>query len=59
MESSQNIRLISTRRPNQQEQVTVQLDPDILEWLKAQGKSYQTRITAILRAYVESQKERW
>jgi len=41
------------------ERVTIRLDPDILEWLKAQGKGYQTRINAILRAYVESQKERW
>jgi hypothetical protein len=32
--------------------------PDILEWLKAQGKSYQTHINVILRAYVESQKKR-
>jgi uncharacterized protein (DUF4415 family) len=40
------------------ERVTVRLDPDILEWLKAQGKGYQTRLNAILRAYVESQKER-
>src|SRR6266508_1215246 len=44
--------------PRPKERVTVRLDPDILEWLKAQGKGYQTRINAILRAYVESQKER-
>ena len=44
--------------PRPKERVTVRLDPDILEWLKAQGKGYQTRINAILRAYVDSQKER-
>jgi uncharacterized protein (DUF4415 family) len=44
--------------PRPKERVTVRLDPDILEWLKAQGKGYQTRINAILRAYVESQKKR-
>jgi uncharacterized protein (DUF4415 family) len=44
--------------PRPKERVTVRLDPDILEWLKAQGKGYQTRINAILRAYVELQKER-
>jgi uncharacterized protein (DUF4415 family) len=43
--------------PRPKERVTVRLDPDILEWLKAQGKGYQTRINAILRAYMESQKE--
>ena len=44
--------------PRPKARVTVRLDPDILEWLKAQGKGYQTRINAILRAYVDSQKER-
>ena len=44
--------------PRPKERVTVRLDPDILDWLRAQGRGYQTRINAILRAYVESQKER-
>jgi uncharacterized protein (DUF4415 family) len=44
--------------PRPKARVTVRLDLDILEWLKAQGKGYQTRINAILRAYVDSQKER-
>lgn len=44
--------------PRPKERVTIRLDPDILDWLKAQGKGYQTRINAILRAYVESQKAR-
>jgi uncharacterized protein (DUF4415 family) len=29
---------------------TVRLDADVLAWLKDQGKGYQTRINAILRA---------
>jgi uncharacterized protein (DUF4415 family) len=28
---------------------TVRIDSDVLAWLKAQGKGYQTRINAILR----------
>ena len=28
---------------------TVRLDADVLAWLRAQGKGYQTRINAILR----------
>lgn len=28
---------------------TVRLDADVLRWLKAQGKGYQTRLNAILR----------
>ena len=40
--------------PRPKERVTVRLDPDVLDWLKAQGKGYQTRINAILRAYYEA-----
>lgn len=29
---------------------TVRVDTDVLAWLKSQGKGYQTRINAILRA---------
>ena len=42
--------------PRPKERVTVRLDPDVLDWLKAQGRGYQTRINAILRAYYEAQK---
>ena len=44
--------------PRAKERVTVRLDADIVDWLKAQGRGYQTRINAILRAYVASQKAR-
>jgi uncharacterized protein (DUF4415 family) len=30
-------------------QLTVRLDSDVLAWLKAKGRGYQTRINAILR----------
>ena len=30
-------------------QITERVDADVLDWLKAQGKGYQTRINAILR----------
>ena len=42
--------------PRHKERVTVRLDPEVLDWLKAQGRGYQTRINAILRAYYEAQK---
>ena len=32
--------------------ISIKLDTDVLEALKAQGKGYQTRINAILRAAV-------
>ena len=44
--------------PPGKKQVTVRLDRDVLAWLKAQGRGYQTRINAILRAYYEAQVSR-
>jgi uncharacterized protein (DUF4415 family) len=38
--------------------VTIRLDRDILEWFKKQGPKYQTRINALLRAYVEAKKRK-
>lgn len=38
--------------------VTMRLDNDILEFFKSQGKGYQTRINAVLRAYMEAQLKR-
>ena len=36
--------------------VTIRLDRQVLEWFKAQGRGYQTRINALLRAYMEAHK---
>lgn len=33
--------------------VTIRLDADLIAWFKEQGDSYQTRINAALRDYVE------
>lgn len=30
-------------------QITARVDADVLDWLKAQGKGYQSRLNAILR----------
>lgn len=38
------------------QQVTIRLDDDVLEWFRAQGKGYQTRINSLLRAYMEAQQ---
>ena len=37
-------------------QIALRLDTDVLEWLKAQGKGYQSRINAILRSYYEAHR---
>lgn len=39
-------------------QVTLRVDRDVLDWFKAQGQGYQTRINALLRAYMEAERSR-
>lgn len=41
--------------PPAKEQLTIRLDQDVLLWLRAQGKGYQTRINRILRMVMENQ----
>ena len=42
--------------PPGKRQLTLRLDADVLEWMKAQGRGYQSRINAILRAYYEAHR---
>src|SRR5947209_17597293 len=44
--------------PPAKQQLTIRLDVDVLEWLKAHGRGYQTRIDRILRAAMDSQRPR-
>ncbi len=37
-------------------QVSLRIDEDILEFFKQQGSRYQTKMHAVLRAYVDSSK---
>ena len=39
--------------PRPKQTVTIRLDADLLEWLRAQ-KGYQTRINAVLRSWMEA-----
>jgi uncharacterized protein (DUF4415 family) len=34
----------------------IRLDADVLDWLKAQGPGWQTRMNAVLKSYVEARK---
>jgi uncharacterized protein (DUF4415 family) len=36
--------------------LTLRIDSDVVEWYKSQGSGYQTRINALLRAYMEERK---
>jgi uncharacterized protein (DUF4415 family) len=40
--------------PPAKQQLTIRLDADVLNWLRANGRGYQTRINHILRAAMES-----
>jgi uncharacterized protein (DUF4415 family) len=42
--------------PPGKKQLTIRLDKDMLEWMQSQGRGYQSRINAILRAYYEAHK---
>jgi uncharacterized protein (DUF4415 family) len=44
--------------PPAKQQLTIRLDADVLDWLKANGRGYQTRINRILRAAMESKPPR-
>lgn len=36
--------------------VTIRLDVDMLEWFKAAGPGYQTRINQVLREHMDAQR---
>lgn len=40
--------------PEPKASVTLRIDREVLNWFKSQGKGYQTRINAILKAYKEA-----
>jgi uncharacterized protein (DUF4415 family) len=42
--------------PLPKRQLTMRLDGDIIEWFKQQGRGYQTRMNAVLRRFVDAQK---
>ena len=40
--------------PETKQLTSLRLDPEVLIWFKAQGKGYQTRMNAVLRAYMKA-----
>lgn len=43
--------------PEAKTPVSIRLDPDVLAFFKAQGRGYQTRINAVLRAWMYAQSK--
>ncbi len=44
--------------PILKEPISIRVDADVLSWFRSQGPRYQTRISAVLRAYVKAMKNR-
>ena len=42
--------------PPGKEPITIRIDKDILQWFRKRGRGYQSKINAVLRAYIEAQK---
>ena len=43
--------------PQSKKPITIRIDPEVLEWFRAKGTRYQTRINAVLKAYVQGHKK--
>ena len=42
--------------PEPRQSIHIRLDADVLRWFKAQGPGYQTRINAVLKAFVAAKQ---
>ncbi|MBI1355363.1 MAG: 3-oxoacyl-ACP synthase [Acidobacteria bacterium] len=47
---------VELRMPKTKKGVYVRLDEDVLDWLKSKGAGYQTRMNAMLRALMETDR---
>lgn len=43
--------------PSRKKLISLRVDPEVLEFFKAQGPGYQTRMNAVLQAYMQVKKE--
>jgi uncharacterized protein (DUF4415 family) len=44
--------------PAPKQVISIRLDEQVLDWFKRQGPGYQTRINAVLRAYIKAQERK-
>lgn len=44
--------------PRPKTHLNLRIDADVVDWFRRSGKGYQTRINAVLRAYVEAHRHR-
>ena len=45
------------RMPKEKVKVTVEVEPEVAQWFKAQGERYQEFLAAALRIYAQSHKK--
>ena len=48
-----NMKLLDT---SSKKHITIRFDEDVVDWFKSQGKGYQKRMNAVLRAYVHARQ---
>ena len=51
------LRTVKLEDPPGKKLISLRVDEDVLEWMKKQGKGYQSRINALLRKYYEANRE--
>lgn len=44
--------------PQAKQAISLRIDQDVLAWFRDRGPGYQTRMNAVLRAYVDAQGKR-
>ena len=44
--------------PATKQLISLRVDPDVLEFFRSRGKGYQTKMNAVLRAYMLAQRDR-
>jgi uncharacterized protein (DUF4415 family) len=47
----------SVVEPTGKRAISLRVDADVLEWFKAQGPRYQSRINAVLRSYMTQRRQ--
>jgi uncharacterized protein (DUF4415 family) len=44
--------------PEPKKMISLRVDPDVLDYFKSEGPGYQTRMNAVLRAWMDAQLKR-
>lgn len=47
---------ITVQLPEPKRHLNLRIDADVVEWFRKQGRGYQTRMSAVLRAYMRAHR---